>query len=224
MFCLKLLFLFDVDGGFETRFDFFMPYITREDKEFMLVSGSSVGSELILAIKHGFRNVVGTEVSDYYIPIANIMTEGIKAETLLYDGMKLPFESDRFSMIQSCHIIEHTKDPLEYLKEHIRALKSGGLFFIEFPDRYYSTELHTGTKSFEKYPEVIRNTVLTLLSKSPFVSADNKRRYLSVKETLQQISIKDIKKWLTSLNVSYELISDQNPAPGIKRLLLRIRK
>lgn len=161
----QIAFLFDVDGGFETRFDFFMPYITREDKEFMLVSGSSVGSELILAIKHGFRNVVGTEVSDYYIPIANIMTEGIKAETLLYDGMKLPFESDRFSMIQSCHIIEHTKDPLEYLKEHIRALKSGGLFFIEFPDRYYSTELHTGTKSFEKYPEVIRNTVLTLLSK-----------------------------------------------------------
>src|SRR5260370_4832201 len=72
----------------------------------------------------------------------------------------LPFEDGSFSFLASGHIIEHTSSPMHYLREQLRVLQAGGFLFLEFPSRYHSIELHTGTSSVEWLPAPLRSWAL----------------------------------------------------------------
>ena len=219
----QISFLYDEDAYF-SRIRFLIPYLEKRDKENLLISGSAVGLELLQASKHGFKNVIGTEVKEIYKEPSEILLREKKIKTVIYDGESLPFKDNTFSCIQSCHIIEHTKNPKNYLKEHIRVLRSGGVLFIEFPDRYHSVELHTGTKSFERYPKFIRDIILTFLSLLPTTSATDKKKYKDVRDTLSPISMKLILKWLKSFNYQTSLLAFESPHPGFIRLIIKIVK
>ena len=47
---------------------------------------------------------------------------------------KLPFDSKKFDIIYSYHVLEHVKDPIRVLKELNRVLKNDGILFIGFPN------------------------------------------------------------------------------------------
>lgn len=218
----QIEYLFNSQDGFIDRYKFFLPLIDNSDKESLLVSGSAVGAELLIAKEMGFKKIIGVEVSDYYKETADILTKGSGVKTFLYDGNTLPFKDKSFSMAISGHVIEHTKDPKIYLKELSRVLKENSVLFIEFPDRNHRTELHTGTKSFERYPTFIRNSILTLLANHLSLSEEEKNKYRSVRDTLKQISEKDINNVFKNLRIKYSTIHKSNPVPGIVRLLYRI--
>lgn len=45
----------------------------------------------------------------------------------------IPFEDDMFDVVIASHIIEHLNDPIEFFKECLRVLKSGGMLYVEAP-------------------------------------------------------------------------------------------
>lgn len=218
--------LLTIGGGFVDRLNFFEPYLDSSLKESLLVSGCSVGSELVLALNHGFKSVTGTEVVKEYVEIGKKRLNGIPNTSILhYDGFHLPFSDTQFSCIASGHIIEHTPSPYKYFVEHMRVLKPGGIFFIEFPDRYYSTELHTGVRSYEWMPSILRDIILRYKSSSfSRTTSLEKERYQAIRTTLSPISIWQIKLFLLgSRQISSRIIAVQYPAPGFTRILVQKR-
>ena len=116
-------------------------------------------------------------------------------------------------MVISGHVIEHTKNPYIYLKEHLRVLEPGGLLFIEFPNRYYHLELHTGLFSFEWLPKTFRNNIYKNL-------AYKWNRYHDVLTTLHPISKRLIDRYCKQTNYPYELLDVNKPLPGFVRILI----
>ena len=216
--------LLTLSGGFLDRFNFFMPHLDTQARDRVLVSGCAVGSELVAARNHRFREAFGTEVTERYVRIASdrlAHVPGVRVD--LYDGRHLPYPDNHFSTILSGHIIEHTGAPYRYFAEHMRVLRPGGFFFIEFPDRYHSIELHTGLPSYEYLPAPLRGIVLRYLA-SPLAGFDQqtRRRYEAVRSTLTPVSIWQIRLYLLlSGNGRSSIVAIQRPAPGFTRLLIR---
>lgn len=156
--------LLTLEGGFVERFQFFAPLIPSPGKERMLISGCAVGSELVVAERYGFKEIHGTEVVPDYVNLANRrLAARSNMEVVFYEGRYLPYPSDYFTTIYSGHIIEHTGSPRFYFAEHMRVLRSGGFFFLEFPERYHPIELHTGMPSKEWLPLPLRYLAIKAL-------------------------------------------------------------
>lgn len=215
-------YIFPLDGGFIERFNLLEQYLKQDHYHSLLVSGSAVGSELFVGIKRGFKEVSGTEIWPIYNEIARMRFNTLK-NIFVYDvtGVTLPFENAKFSVIMSGHIIEHTMDPEQYLCEHFRVLKPGGLFFLEFPDRKHKIELHTGTISFERFPLFVRNTALRIMSSPLNHNLETRAKYNAVLKTLLPIGQKDVTFWLKKNNIKFEIIYTEEPHPGFKRMILR---
>jgi len=216
--------LLTVGGGFLDRLHFIEPQLDTRHYRSLLVSGCAVGSELILARNRGFLEALGTEVISEYVTIGSKRLGSVPNTAIqLYDGIILPFSNDRFSCIASGHIIEHTKSPINYLREHMRVLEPGGMLFLEFPDRYHSIELHTGLKSYEWLPWPLRNLMLRFNS-SRFGGHTREKRdlYRAVRLTLKPISIWQIKMYLFLLGYfSSRIVAIQIPAPGFTRIMIQ---
>lgn len=190
----------------------------------MLISGCAIGSEQIVARRFGFKEAFGVEVVKDLVEIAKIRLEDYPGcHVDLYDGSRLPFPAEHFSTVYSGHVIEHTPSPFRYFAEHMRVLRPGGFFFIEFPNRYHWRELHTGTLSFEWLPGPLRKAALSFMASrySP-ASKEHKRLYQLVQTTLQPISIWQLKRYLRKLGLrSSRIVACQIPAPGFVRVLIR---
>ena len=213
------------DGGFRSRFTYFMKFFDEAAKEHLLVSGTAVGTEMLVALDYGFEQIAGTEVVPELVEICRSrIAARPRLSVSLYDGAKLPFEDVVFSAILSGHVIEHTRSPKMYLQEHLRVLKKGGFMFLEFPTRHNRIELHTGMLSIEWLPKALRLLIARAIMcrASPF-SDRTKRLYGLILETLQPISVLQIWWWsfLSPWKVTIENCSV--PAKGIVRMVLRKR-
>jgi SAM-dependent methyltransferase len=214
--------LFDLDmyGG---RFNFFLPSLPRDAKVRMLLSGCSIGSEILVARKNGFREVIGTEVNAFMAKLGQERIKNDPACTIdLVDGSSLPYPDDSFSMVHSAHVIEHTPSPSQYFKEHMRVLKPGGFFYLEFPTRYHLRELHTGLPSLEWLPRPIRTACLRLISSRYFpLSKRTKDLYDLIEKTLQPVSVWEIKTFIRRDAPRGKIVLLKRPAPGFVQLLIQ---
>lgn len=206
--------LMDIHGGYCDRFDYFSKYISSLNKRNILISGCAVGSEMIVAKRYGFSKIYGTEISSDLVKIGKARLKRFQEMNINYiKGNKLPFADESFTMVYSGHIIEHTTDPFMYLKEHLRVLKKEGILFIEFPNRYWITELHTGLLSFEYLPLSLRNIILKKLS-NKFVG------YNAVLTGLKPVSIWQVRYYCWRSNYKTRLINVNKPAPGFVRIII----
>lgn len=215
--------LFSLESGVCDRFDYFAPRLPESARRRLLVSGCAVGSEMIIARRYGFQEILGTEVVPEYVQITQRrLLDSNGFGVVLYDGHHLPFPNDTFSAIVSGHIIEHTPSPYEYLKEHLRLLASGGFLFLEFPNRYHRVELHTGLPSLEYLPRPLRSMALRYCaSRFSVFSPDKRRLYDSVRRTLQPVSVWQIKTYLLMMREwRPRVIHHYSPARGFTRLLI----
>jgi ubiquinone/menaquinone biosynthesis C-methylase UbiE len=190
----------------------------------ILVSGFGMGSEMIMARQFGFGKVYGVEVEQILVDTTKRrLSQFSDMYPSLYDGKTLSYEDGQFNYVASGHVIEHTGDPRIYLHEVMRVLAPGGYLFLEFPHRYYKTELHTQLPSFEWLPKSWRNFTLGILSSefSP-LSENVKLRYESIVTTnLQQISMGGVMRMLYKTGYPAKLINKAKAAPGITRCVIR---
>jgi len=190
----------------------------------ILISGFSLGAEMIVARRYGFGPVYGVEVDPCLVRLCQKRLSYLPdMHPSYYEGTYLPYQDDQFLVVGSGHVIEHTDDPTIYLTECMRVLAPGGYLSLEFPTRYHHTELHTGLPSFEWLPRPVRNTILRLISSriSPLDSG-RKNRYQSIVGTnLQQISMGGIKRRLNRSGYRWTLHDHRVAAPGIIRCVIQ---
>ena len=177
-----------------------------------------------MAKAYGFRLVWGTEVNSRVAHLAALQLTGKpNIGCLLYDGGRLPLKSDSFPVVASGHVIEHTVDPAAYLNEHLRVLESKGLLFLEFPDRYNLTELHTGAVSLEWAPRPVRDLLyLYLGSRVSLLPAAEREKYNSIRKTLQPIGVSTIRRILSSGPYhDSKIMHMYRPTRGFVRLIVQ---
>jgi SAM-dependent methyltransferase len=185
-----------------------------------LISGMSVGSEMLVARRLGFGEVHATEVEPFFLDFCSRRFQGLPGFfPSLYDGERLAYSDDSFDLILSGHIIEHTAHPRRYLDEHIRVLRPGGYLFLEFPTRYHHTELHTGLRSLEWLPGPLRN--VGLIGWRSIANAETKRRLDAILGThLKQVSFWSIRRWLFLSRHRVQIVDVRRFIPGVLRCLL----
>lgn len=190
----------------------------------ILISGFSIGSEMLTAKNLGFGEIHGVEVSRFYYETCKQRVGQISGmHPQLYDGLTLPYENNRFSVVASSHVIEHTQSPEVYVNECMRVLALEGFLLIEFPHRYHPVELHTGVKSYEWLPRIIRNMVLMLLSGrfSPLQNKEKKLYKQILTTNLQQISMSRIEKVLRKMIIPYVIVDKVEWKPGVIRCIIK---
>lgn len=219
--------LMDFDEGLTDRFTYLVTHIPVQSRESILISGCAVGSEMILARRFGWERIVGTELNKDYSVLAGERLAQVDQSTVVrYDGVRLPFPSNSFSTVFSGHVIEHTRSPFRYFKEHIRVLKKGGYFFLEYPNRYHNIELHTNLPSVEYLPLGLRSLVLRYrASKFSKYSEFQRTHYKLILNEIAPMSI-----WQIELFTFFSLfdrkrakvIHRYSPIKGYIRVLIRI--
>ncbi|CAA7193614.1 class I SAM-dependent methyltransferase [Chryseobacterium potabilaquae] len=97
-----------------------------------------------------------------------------KADFVLYEGEKFPFENQKFNKIFTVNTVYFWKEPVAFLNEIYRVLKDNGTFVLTFGQRNFMETL-----PFTKYNFILYNTdeMEEMVSKSHF-----KRMKVSEKE------------------------------------------
>lgn len=98
------------------------------DVQFLDV-GCSTGRVLRLAITLGFQPI-GLDYSEWAAEYCRKLGFETRQGSVLGQWS----EGERFDVIHCCHTIEHVPDPITYLHEMFRLLKSGGQMMIAFPN------------------------------------------------------------------------------------------
>jgi ubiquinone/menaquinone biosynthesis C-methylase UbiE len=76
------------------------------------------------------RSIIGLDLESTVCPVNyDAVTVG--------DARQLPFRSNYFDTILAGEIIEHVEQPLQFLRNCRRLLKSGGLLVLSTPNPYY---------------------------------------------------------------------------------------
>ena len=84
----------------------------------------------------------------------------------------LPFRDESFSLVTSISLIEHVNNQDACLRESVRVLKSGGEFFMQFPNRYFPIELHSGIFFYYYLPAAVRRMIAGRLRRFTLTKVD----------------------------------------------------
>jgi len=160
--------------------------------------------------------VYGVDVEPELKDIAerNAVFNKAKANFIIYDGLRLPFDNDFFDHIVSFSVLEHVSFPDKLLNEIFRVLKPGGKFLLTLPNKYYPKETHTLAYFVSYMPKKIADIYLKLLKRSP-LKDDNLHFY----------SYFDILKMLKKTDYKYELVyKELDKTSKIKKTLILVLK
>ncbi|MDL2259350.1 class I SAM-dependent methyltransferase [Deltaproteobacteria bacterium OttesenSCG-928-K17] len=92
--------------------------------------GCGTGELLIDLKNNGFDDLLGLEVSPGKIEY--VRSRNIRAE--VFAGRTMPLNDQTAGVISFRHVLEHVYQPEDLLLEAHRALKEGGLIYLEVPD------------------------------------------------------------------------------------------
>lgn len=121
----------DLNPNFYKKYiNFIKKIIKNKDDRFMDI-GCGNGNVLVPLVADGYKNVYGCEISKLFIDSAK--KRGLK-NIFWYDGKRIPFEDNYFDVIGSFGVLEHTENPINFLEEHIRLVKSGGHIIVTCPN------------------------------------------------------------------------------------------
>ncbi|MFC1685672.1 class I SAM-dependent methyltransferase [Nanoarchaeota archaeon] len=93
--------------------------------------GSGNGSNSLAFQKKGYKVTVLDKDSFYF---DRLRSKGVECKKINLDQSKFPFKQGEIDFFFAKSIIEHLKEPLDFLKEANRCLKKGGKIFLLTPD------------------------------------------------------------------------------------------
>jgi SAM-dependent methyltransferase len=82
------------------------------------------------AAENGFR-AVGLDREASWLQGSRVLTP---FHPVVGDAHELPFQNEMFDAINMNHVLEHLEDPLKFLRESHRVLKTNGFLFIGVPN------------------------------------------------------------------------------------------
>lgn len=161
-------------------------FIDIKDKT-IFSSGCGSAGDLYEFLKRGAKKVYGVEVDQDLLDLAIARFKGTKyekqVELSMYPGDILTYKDGTFDIAFSMHVIEHTKNPRQYLEELMRVIKPGGVIFMDLPNRYYPIEQHTLLKFIHLVPYPIRDSVIKFITNklfAKFLGTDTVFKYRSL--------------------------------------------
>lgn len=106
------------------------------------------------------------------IDVKKDLSTGNGLMLLQADAQKLPFRDQSFELITMFSLIEHVQYPDACLSEAFRALRNGGQLFMQFPNRYFPIELHSGLPLYFYLPKQIRHWLAATAGRSSMKNID----------------------------------------------------
>jgi SAM-dependent methyltransferase len=91
------------------------------------------------------------------IDIRSDLVKSDDIELVQADSRALPFRDGSLKLVTMISLIEHVPDSMRALSEAVRVLQEDGELFIQFPNRYFPIELHSGLFLYFFFPKRIRN-------------------------------------------------------------------
>lgn len=167
-----------------------------KDKKIIDVGSGSGGVSIAFSQAGALVSGVDIEKELYEISKAHAESYGVRPDFHLYDGIKLPFENNTFDYGISVSVLEHTDDPISYLKEILRVLKPGGFLYLGFPNKLAPVETHTQILFLTYLPAFLRPIYIKILRRSPL--EDNNLHfynYFDLKRMLRVIKKLDDNYW-----------------------------
>ena len=130
------------------------------------------------------------------------------------DAHSLPFKNKSFDLVTAFSLIEHISNKEVMLSEMLRVLKSDGELLLQFPNKYFFIDLHTGIPFFSLFPHFLRILILKKKGYKGEIGIPNLRKIKSeLKDIKYPVKIVKIK-----INYPIEMI------PQKFRLLYRVLK
>lgn len=83
-----------------------------------------------------------------------------KTSLIRADAQILPFKCDSFNLVSAFSVIEHVTDKQAMLNNLLSVLKKDGELVLQFPNKYFFVELHTGLPLYFIIPSFIKPWVL----------------------------------------------------------------
>jgi 2-polyprenyl-3-methyl-5-hydroxy-6-metoxy-1,4-benzoquinol methylase len=109
---------------------FIKKYLKNKHSSFLDV-GCGNGVVLKIFKDEGYDDGYGVDISKLFINDGK--RKGLK-NLYYYNGSKLPFKDNFFDLVGSFNVLEHTKEPEEFLKDEILKLKKGGILIVACPN------------------------------------------------------------------------------------------
>lgn len=91
--------------------------------------------------------------------VGNVLKKKSNSNFVIGDAAKLPFREMSADLVSSFSVIEYL-DPEIHLRELYRLLRFNGTLIIQFPNRHFLIEHHSGIPLFYFIPTRIRNFIL----------------------------------------------------------------
>jgi len=80
------------------------------------------------------------------------------------DAQSLPFKNEQFDLVTAFSLIEHIPGQEKMLSEALRILKKKGQLVLQFPNKYFFMELHSGIPFYCLVPDFMKQWILGKLS------------------------------------------------------------
>lgn len=133
--------------------------IQKKDGVLLDVAGGDLKNTI--EFRRAFVKVISLDISFSKDSIERANLNNLNL--ILADGHFIPFKNEYFKTITMISVIEHVEYPELVLKEVIRVLKSGGELIIQFPNKMFPIEPHTGLLFIYYFPYFIRKRFLKLM-------------------------------------------------------------
>lgn len=196
----------------------------------VLSSGCGFGGSLLAWRDAGAAVAVGVEVEPDYLRLSALRTADLAgAGVVSYDGARLPFADATFDIVESMDVIEHTPDPLVYLRELRRVLAPSGVILLVTPNRLWPVEQHLGIAGPPWLPVRTADALFGGLSRLPGLSDDRRFRYAKLRGMrTQNLSLRSLRSLAKSTGLFLQLLRAEDhdatwplppPAPWAARLL-----
>ncbi len=75
---------------------------------------------------------IGVDINHFAIKQAHLQYP--RHQFVIYDGKKLPFPDEKFDLVYSAFVLEHTQNPKQFVDEMIRVLQPGGKLVVICPN------------------------------------------------------------------------------------------
>lgn len=127
--------------------------LLEDDERILEIGHGNAGHVKSIISKAQNLQYAGIDISETMHNEAKKLNETFKnqAEFVLYEGEKLPFQDQNFDKIFTVNTVYFWKNPINFLNEIYRVLKSNGTFVLTFGQKYFMEKLPFTQFNFRLY-------------------------------------------------------------------------
>jgi SAM-dependent methyltransferase len=122
------------DSYYSKYIEYLQKYLSKDS--IFLDVGCGNGEVLKILQRKGFTKGYGIDISKLFVHEAK--KKGLK-NIYSYDGNKFPFDSNKFDLVGSFNVLEHTNNPGKFIGDQVKLIKKNGYILIACPNFLSST-------------------------------------------------------------------------------------